>query len=93
VHRPQQLPKVVKKPMSPKGSEKSNRASAHSSQGSRHIALRQHDFDSAASRVKQAFEQAKLYEKKIENRVNYLENEEKKYLMKMLKTREKMSKI
>jgi hypothetical protein len=49
--------------------------------------LRSHDFESAAYRVKQAFEQAQIYEKKIENRVNYLANEEKKYVMKILATR------
>ena len=43
--------------------------------------------------MKAAYEQAQLYEKKIENRVNYLESEEKKYMMKSLATRQKASKI
>lgn len=52
-----------------------------------------HDFESAAYRAKLAFEQARLYEKKIENRVNYLANEEQKYMMKILATRQKASKL
>ena len=55
--------------------------------------LRQHDFESAAHRAKQAYEMARQYEKKIENRVGYLEKEEKKYVMKILATRSKASKI
>jgi hypothetical protein len=34
-----------------------------------------------------------VYEKKIENRVTYLQKEEKKYVMKILATRSKASKI
>lgn len=71
----------------------SRSGSAHSSTNSRKGGLRTHDFDSAAHRAKLAFEQAKIYEKKIENRVSYLANEEKKYVMKILATRNKASKI
>ena len=45
--------------------------SATSSQRNRQVFI-QHDFQSAAQRAKLALEQARLYEKKIENRVNYL---------------------
>ena len=48
---------------------------------------------SAAHRAKLEFEQDKLYEQKIENRVSYLEKEEKKYLQKILQTRSKASRI
>ena len=56
----------------PKSRAVSRSGSEKSSKNSRNGGLRTHDWDSAAHRAKLAFEQAKLYEKKIENRVNYL---------------------
>lgn len=70
----------------------SRRGSA-SSNNSKKGGLRKHDFESAAQRAKMAYEQAIVYEKKIENRVTYLQKEEKKYVMKILATRSKASKI
>lgn len=71
---------------------RSRNGSANSSKSGRG-GLLNHDFESAAARAKAAFEQAQIYEKKIENRVSYLAGEEQKYVKKILATRSKVSKI